>query len=265
MEKGTNFTQLPGIPVGLNQIFKAMLAIATCSLFVGCGEEELTEWQLFAQDAGKEIAGLETQITSLETKFESLGKKWEEQIGKKEKFYGELEKNVGGIASLVAEIRNLEEKHGLIQEAIGKNEPYTGKTGQVYKPADMEQLTKDVVAEIAKKKAEVVEKRKYAEGFERYAAGSWEHQSQADLSKKELQSQFSALRAQYDKVVDIKGHVELVKEIKEEVGQEYNVLKTGVEESIKAVDGKLKANQELLDSFMGQIKKVELGKTLKDF
>lgn len=74
-----------------------------------------------------------------------------------------------------------------------------------------------------------------------------------------------ALRAQYDKVVGIKDHIELVKEVKEEVAQEFDILKAGVGTSIGILDEKLEANQELLDSFMGQIKKVELDKTLKDF
>ena len=63
----------------------------------------------------------------------------------------------------------------------------------------------------------------------------------------------------------IKDHIELVKEVKEEVAQEFDILKAGVGTSIGILDEKLEANQELLDSFMGQIKKVELDKTLKDF
>ena len=159
------------------QVFTALLAIVTCSLFWGCGKEELAEWQIFAQEAGEEINGLDAKIKAQEAKFEKLGKKWEEQIGLKTKFYSDLEQNVAAIAGLTADIRNLEQKLVAIAEAIEKAEPYTGKTGQVYKPSELEQLTMDVEAEIERKKDQVREKRKYAEGFERYSAGSWEHQS----------------------------------------------------------------------------------------
>ena len=74
-----------------------------------------------------------------------------------------------------------------------------------------------------------------------------------------------AVRANYDEIVDIKEHVELVKEVKEEVAKEYDLLTDELEDAIAIVDTKLNANQELLNGFMGEVKGFELGKTLKDF
>lgn len=265
MDKAMDRTRPQGCAVEAPSVFLTLLNLLVAIGFSGCGKEELAEWQVFAQDAGEDVAKLDSGIKAQETTFQTLGQKWKEQIGRKSKFYVELDQNVQLIAGLTAEIRDLEGKRLAIQEAISKNEPYTGKTGQVYKPSELVRLTGDVDAEISKKKEDIIAKRVYANGFERYAAGSWEHQSQAQVSKKELEGLFVSLRAQYDEVVRLKEHVELVKEVKEEIAQEYGTAKDEVEKTIGVVAAKLKANQGLLDSFVGEAMQGELGKTLKDF
>ena len=245
--------------------FILVLMVIAVGAYTFLRPETEVAWEMFVSKLDKAIGEEEVEIKRLESRLDSLEEKWKRQIFAKHQLQVQADSLTSAASNGNASLLALQSKANQIEQILAKQEPYKGTSGTIYTPKQLVDLLAQLKREIEMESARVDGQQQRANEYSEFASTAKQLQDKTHMTLTELRSQLTALHEKRNDLQILREQVDIAKDLTSDYALNYDSIISEFKRTSIMLDAKIKANDELLATYMKAASQPDLNTILQDF